>query len=76
MGQRRHHIGQDITDASWLEVITWGGDRILCRYSWYSFFKPLDAVDKVDLQLAHDQFDGVKILLAGEAPGKVMSAID
>jgi hypothetical protein len=49
----------------------------LSWWSWfYAVFKPPDGVDKADLALMHDQFDGVKILSALKAPGKIVSGID
>ena len=65
---------EDIADGSRLDLLFWDGILSLC--SGDAFFKPLDAVDKIDLKLVHNQFDGVKILPAGKAPGKIMSGID
>ena len=77
MGQGWHDIGQDIADGGGLRVSPFSGVCIVMgRCRLHAFFKPLDAVDKADLQLVHDQFDRVKILLAGKAPGKIMSGIE
>ena len=75
MRQRRHDI-QDIAEGSGLMVIACGGEHILSWSCFYAFFKPPDAIDKADLPLMHNQFDGIKILLAVKAPGKIMSGID
>jgi hypothetical protein len=46
-------------------------------WDWfYAVFKPPDAVDKADLLLMHDQFNGVKILLTCKAPGEIVICID
>jgi len=39
-------------------------------------FKPFDTIDKADVELVHDKFDGIKILSAWKASGKIMRGID
>jgi len=75
--QRRDDIIHDIAESSELMVIACGSEAILSWWSWfYAVFKAPDGVDKADLPLMHDQFDGVKILSALKALGKIVSGID
>lgn len=39
-------------------------------------FQPFDAIDKVDLKLVHDKFNGVKFLPARSASCKIVNGID
>lgn len=42
----------------------------------YAALKPFDTIDKADLTLMHDQFDGIKIVPAGKASDKVENSVD
>jgi hypothetical protein len=42
----------------------------------HAVLKPFDTVDKADLHLVHDQFDGVKVPSAGKASDKIVSGMD
>jgi len=44
--------------------------------SEHAALKPFDTVDKADLQLVHDQFDGVEVPPAGKASDKIVTGID
>ena len=41
-----------------------------------ALFEPFDTVDKVDLQLMHNDFNGIKILSTVKAAGQIMLSID
>nr|WP_054701832.1 hypothetical protein [Desulfosarcina cetonica] len=42
----------------------------------HAALQPFDTVDKADLQLVHDQFDGVEVPSARKASGKIVTGID
>lgn len=77
IGQRRHYIGQDIADGRGVSgLVPTSGGFLMSLYGRYPVFKPFDTIDKADLKLVHDKFDGIKILPAGKASCKIMSGID
>ena len=49
---------------------------VLINRRRHAVLKPFDTVDKADIKLVHDQFDGVKVPLAGKASGKIVTGID